>query len=154
MLMMMPPLLRYFWFHSIYSLAASCSLQSAVCSLRSANVIHRSRTTSYFTICRPKWWGRTRLSRLGKRQNLASATGKINRCPFFDILGYLKNTHKNPKFGRVRQVPTMELCWEFPVWDLSQTSVIRCLFSDICHQTSDIIPLSSDVWHQTSVLRH
>ena len=26
--------LRYFWFHSIYSLAASCSLQSA-------NVIHR-----------------------------------------------------------------------------------------------------------------
>ena len=29
--MMMPPLLRYFWFHSIYSLAASCSLQSAVC---------------------------------------------------------------------------------------------------------------------------
>ena len=36
MLMMTPPLLRYFWFHSIYSLAASCSLQSAVCSLRSA----------------------------------------------------------------------------------------------------------------------
>ena len=36
MLMMMPPLLRYFWFHSIYSLAASCSLQSAVCSLQSA----------------------------------------------------------------------------------------------------------------------
>ena len=34
MLMMMPPLFWYFWFHSIYSLAASCSLQSA-------NVIHR-----------------------------------------------------------------------------------------------------------------
>ena len=34
--MMTPPLLRYFWFHSIYSHAASCSLQSAVCSLRSA----------------------------------------------------------------------------------------------------------------------
>ena len=32
----MPPLLRYFWFHSIYSLAASCSQQSAACSLRSA----------------------------------------------------------------------------------------------------------------------
>ena len=31
MLMMTPPLLRYFWFHSIYSLADSCSLQSAVC---------------------------------------------------------------------------------------------------------------------------
>ena len=36
-----------------------------------------------------------------------------------DILGYLKNTHKNPKFGRVRQVPTRKLGWEFPVWDLS-----------------------------------
>ena len=36
-----------------------------------------------------------------------------------DILGYLKNTHKNPKFGRVRQVPTRELGWEFPGWDLS-----------------------------------
>ena len=35
MLMMVPPLLRYLWFHSIYSLAASCSLQSA-------NVIHRN----------------------------------------------------------------------------------------------------------------
>ena len=36
MLMMTSPWLRYFWFHSIYSLAASCSLQSAVCSLQSA----------------------------------------------------------------------------------------------------------------------
>ena len=33
-----------------------------------------------------------------------------------DILGYLKNTHKNPKFGRVRQVPIRELSWED--WDL------------------------------------
>ena len=46
-------------------------------------------------------------------------TGKTNRFPFLDILGYLKNTHKNPKFGRVRQVPTRELGWEFPGWDLS-----------------------------------
>ena len=29
-----------FLVHSIYSLASSCSLQSAVCSLQSANVIH------------------------------------------------------------------------------------------------------------------
>ena len=41
------------------------------------------------------------------------------RLPFLDILRYLKNTHKNPKFGRVRQVSTMELGWEFPGWDLS-----------------------------------
>ena len=40
---------------------------------------------------------------------------KNNRFPFLDILGYLKNTHKNPKFGRVRQVPIRE----FPGWDLS-----------------------------------
>ena len=46
-------------------------------------------------------------------------TGKNNRFPFLDILGYLKNTLKNPKFGRVRQVPTRELGWEFPAWDLS-----------------------------------
>ena len=37
-----------------------------------------------------------------------------------DILGYLKNTHKNPKFGRVRQVPIRELGREFPGWDLSE----------------------------------
>ena len=46
-------------------------------------------------------------------------TGKNNRFPFLDILGYLKNTHKNPRFGRVRQVPIRELGWEFPGWDLS-----------------------------------
>ena len=48
-----------------------------------------------------------------------SSTGKNNRFPFLDILGNLKNTHKNPKFGRVRQVPIRELGWEFPGWDLS-----------------------------------
>ena len=51
--------------------------------------------------------------------NDSGSTGKNNRFPFWDILGYLKNTHKNPKFGRVRQVPTRELGWEFPGWDLS-----------------------------------
>ena len=34
---------------------------------------------------------------------------KNNRFPFLDILGFLKNTHKNSKFGRVRQVSTREL---------------------------------------------
>ena len=48
-----------------------------------------------------------------------SNTGKNNGFPFLDILGYLKNTRKNPKFGRVRQVPIWELSWEFPGWDLS-----------------------------------
>ena len=38
-----------------------------------------------------------------------------------DILGYLKNTHKNPKFGRVRQVPIRELGLEFLGLDLSLT---------------------------------
>ena len=49
---------------------------------------------------------------------VAIITGKNNRFPFSDILGYLKNTHKNPKFGRVRQVPTRKLGWELPGWDL------------------------------------
>ena len=39
-----------------------------------------------------------------------------------DILGYLKNTHKNPKFGKVRQVPTREFPIKFPDWDLSHSS--------------------------------
>ena len=47
------------------------------------------------------------------------STGKNNWFPILDIFGYLKNTHKNPKFGRVRQIPIWELGWEFPDWDLS-----------------------------------
>ena len=37
---------------------------------------------------------------------------KITDSHFLDILGYLKNTHKNPKFERVRQVPIRELAWD------------------------------------------
>ena len=51
--------------------------------------------------------------------SIDDATGKSSRFPFLDILGYLKDTHKNPKFGRVRQVPTRDLGWEFRGWDLS-----------------------------------
>ena len=47
---------------------------------------------------------------------------KNNRFPFLDILGYFKNTHKNPKFGKVRQVPTMEFPTKFPDWDLPHSS--------------------------------
>ena len=49
-------------------------------------------------------------------------TGKNNGFPFLDILGYLKNTHKNPKFGKVRQVPTRKFSTKFPDWDLSHSS--------------------------------
>ena len=49
-------------------------------------------------------------------------TGKNNGFPFLVILGYLKNTHKNPKFGKVRQVPTREFPTKFPGWDLSHSS--------------------------------
>ena len=49
-------------------------------------------------------------------------TGKNNRFPFLDVLGYLKNTHKNPKFGKVRQVQTREFPTKFPGWDLSHSS--------------------------------
>ena len=57
--------------------------------------------------------------RAGRVAESSLSTGKNNRYPFLDILGYFKNTHKNPKFGRVRQVPIRELGWEFPHWDLS-----------------------------------
>ena len=52
---------------------------------------------------------------------LTYITGKNNGFPILDILGYLKNTHKNLKFGRVRQIPIWELGWEFPYWDLSHS---------------------------------
>ena len=52
----------------------------------------------------------------------ASTTGKNNGFPFLDIFGYLKNTHKNPKFGKVRQVPTREFPTKFPDWNLSHSS--------------------------------
>ena len=38
-----------------------------------------------------------------------------------DILGYLKNTHKNPKFGRVRQILIREFPTKFPNRDLSHS---------------------------------
>ena len=52
----------------------------------------------------------------------STVTGKNNGFPFLDILGYLKNTHKNPKFGKVRRVPTGEFPTKFPDWDLSHSS--------------------------------
>ena len=48
---------------------------------------------------------------------------KNNIFPIYlDILGYLKNTHKNPKFGKVRQIPNREFPTKFPGWDLSHSS--------------------------------
>ena len=41
---------------------------------------------------------------------------------FLDIFGYLKNTYKNPKFSKVRQVPTREFPTKFPDWYLSHSS--------------------------------
>ena len=48
------------------------------------------------------------------------AQEKNNGFPFLHILGYLKNTQKNPKFGKVRQIPTREFPTKFPNWDLSR----------------------------------
>ena len=53
---------------------------------------------------------------------MVGSTGKNNGFPFLDIFGYLKNTHKNPKFGKVRQLPTREFPTKFPDWDLSHSS--------------------------------
>ena len=56
-----------------------------------------------------RFWFR-RCTRSSKRLSCEYyITGKNNK----------KNTHKNPKFERVRQVPIRELGWEFPDWDLS-----------------------------------
>ena len=50
----------------------------------------------------------------GGRSCTLCNTGKNNGFPFLDILGYLKNNHKNPKLGKVRQVPTTEFPTKFP----------------------------------------
>ena len=67
------------------------------------------------------WFNNDKNSLKGNKRCMqyTEITGKNNGFPFMDIFGYLKNTHKNPKFGRVRQVPIWELGWEFPGWDLS-----------------------------------
>ena len=44
-------------------------------------------------------------------------TGKNNGFPFLDM-----NTHKNPKFDKVRQVPTRGFPTKFPDWDFSHSS--------------------------------
>ena len=44
-----------------------------------------------------------------------------NGFPILDIFGYLKNIHKNPKFGKVRQIPIREFPTKFPNWDLSHS---------------------------------
>ena len=59
--------------------------------------------------------------------NKKGFTGNNNRFPLLDILGYLKNTHKNPRFGKVRQVPANQgipnqvpwlgLVSLFQIWD-------------------------------------
>ena len=49
-------------------------------------------------------------------------TGKNNGFPFLDTLGYLKNTLKNSKFGKVRKVPTREFPTKFPDCHLSHSS--------------------------------
>ena len=66
-----------------------------------------------------KYAGRFHCMLINIPEYVFQLTGKNNGFPFLDFLGYLKNTHKNPKFGRVRQVPVRELGWEFPGWDLS-----------------------------------
>ena len=58
--------------------------------------------------------------------SFGSCTGKNNGFPFLDILGYLNNTHKNPKIwqsetspnqGIPNQVPRLGLVSLFQIWD-------------------------------------
>ena len=44
-------------------------------------------------------------------------TGKNNGFPFFDILGYLKNTHKNPSQGTWLGIPWLGLVSLCQIWD-------------------------------------
>ena len=44
-------------------------------------------------------------------------TGKNNGFPFLDILGYLKNTHKNPNQGTWLGIPWLGLVSLCQIWD-------------------------------------
>ena len=90
MLMMTPPLLRYFWFHSINSLAASCSLRSAVCGLQSAVCSLQSAVCSLrFAVCslQSAVWSlqMSYMSYIMKKQHLSSfvaGQGTLVPCVF------------------------------------------------------------------------
>ena len=46
--------------------------------------------------------------------NLFGITGKNNGFPILDIFGYLKNTHKNPKFGNLVGNSLIGICLTLP----------------------------------------
>ena len=54
------------------------------------------------------------------RHSLCSNLGGIGPEKLYRAT--LKNTHKNPKFGKMRQVPTREFPTKFLDWDLSHSS--------------------------------
>ena len=62
------------------------------------------------------WFKSTEITKNYFLPQVVPNTRKNNRFPFLDILGYSLNTHKNPKFGKVRQVPTREFPTKFPDW--------------------------------------
>ena len=88
-----------------------------------------------------------------------TVTGKNNGFPFLDILGYLKNTHKNPKFGKVRQVPTREFPTKFPDWDLSHSSKFGILwvffkYPKISKNGNPLLfPVSSDTYSKILLIQ-
>ena len=71
----------------------------------------------------PKRESRSCFDKVACSLSCTSIAGKNNRFPFLDILGYLKNTHNNPKFGKVRQVPTTKLCTKAGEQETRQKSV-------------------------------
>ena len=59
----------------------------------------------------------------GRRtKTLLPTAGRLRTQPEFDTTSQLLHAHKNPKFGKVSQVPTGEFPTKFPDWDLSHSS--------------------------------
>ena len=109
------------------------SLRSMIFEVKSTGselAFGRLRKTSDFFGNLRKWTCRLQKSQYSQDKNLTLISQKklAGIFPFLDIVGYLKNTHKNPKFGKVRQVLIRELGREFPGSHLSPSKNGNPLF--------------------------
>ena len=113
MLMMTPPLLWYFWFHSIYSLAASCGLLSAVCGLQMSYTV--------FNLFLPSGKRKKEFGRKHSRQNPLTTTLSGVECQidrFACFAAYFPSFPKENTHQSLENFRTINGKTEFPDFSL------------------------------------